>query len=212
VQLTVQNLACRRSGRLIVSGLSFTLTAGEALVVTGHNGAGKSTLLALVAGRLRPEDGAVAAAGIGEASLPERLHWIGHRDALKSALTAEENLAFARDLLGGPALAPRDALEAVGLAHAAPLPVAYLSAGQRRRVGARPPPRGAPPPMAPRRADRGPRRGRAGDAGAADARPPRRRRPRRGGDPPGPRDRGGEDDPDRAGSRPLSPRAGRGLG
>ena len=31
-------------------------------------------------------------------------------------------------------MAPRDALAAVGLAHAAALPVAYLSAGQRRRV------------------------------------------------------------------------------
>lgn len=134
VKLSVQNLACRRSGRLIFSGLSFSLSAGEALVVTGRNGAGKSSLLALLAGRLRPESGTVAAEGIGEATLPESLHWVGHRDALKAALTAEENLAFARDLLGEPDRSPRDALAAVGLAHAAPLPVAYLSAGQRRRV------------------------------------------------------------------------------
>ncbi len=134
VKLSVQNLACRRSGRLIFSGLSFSLSSGEALAVTGRNGAGKSTLLALLAGRLRPDAGAVSAEGLGEAALPERLHWVGHRDALKSALTAEENLAFARDLLGDPALAPREALDAVGLVHAARLPVAYLSAGQRRRV------------------------------------------------------------------------------
>jgi heme exporter protein A len=134
VRLEVKDLACRRSGRLIFSGLSFALTQGEALVVTGRNGAGKSTLLALLAGRLQPETGTVRAEGIGEATLAERLHWVGHRDALKSALTAEENLAFAQHLLGEPALGPRDALEAVGLAHAAPLPVAYLSAGQRRRV------------------------------------------------------------------------------
>ena len=41
---------------------------------------------------------------------------------------------FARDLLGEPGLAPADALERVGLDHAARLPVGYLSAGQRRRV------------------------------------------------------------------------------
>jgi len=134
VRLEVKDLACRRSGRLIFSGLSFALAGGEALVVTGRNGAGKSTLLALLAGRLQPEAGTIRAEGIGEATLAERLHWVGHRDALKSALTAEENLAFAQRLLGEPALAPREALEAVGLAHAAPLPVAYLSAGQRRRV------------------------------------------------------------------------------
>jgi heme exporter protein A len=36
--------------------------------------------------------------------------------------------------LGEPALAPHEALDADGLVHAARLPVAYLSAGQRRRV------------------------------------------------------------------------------
>jgi heme exporter protein A len=134
VRIDVDNLACRRSGRLVFADLSFGLGPGEALLVTGRNGAGKSSLLAILAGEIRPEGGAIRTEGIGERTLPEALHLIGHRDALKSALTAEENLAFARDLLGDPALTPGEALEAVGLAHAAPLPVAYLSAGQRRRV------------------------------------------------------------------------------
>jgi heme exporter protein A len=88
----------------------------------------------MLAGRLRPDAGRIALEDAAERTLPECLHWVGHQDALKSALTAEENLSFARDLLGEPALSARDALEAVGLAHAARLPVAYLSAGQRRRV------------------------------------------------------------------------------
>jgi heme exporter protein A len=134
VRIVVENLACRRSGRLIFERLSFTLTRGEAVIVTGRNGAGKSSLLALLAGCLRVEGGAIRADGIGESTLAECLHLVGHRDGLKSALTAEENLAFARDLLGNPALSPREALDAIGLAHAAMLPVAYLSAGQRRRV------------------------------------------------------------------------------
>jgi len=134
VRIVVKNLACRRSGRLVFADLSFTLAAGEALVVTGRNGAGKSSLLALLAGRLRPDAGSIAADGLGEASLAEHLHAVGHRDALKPALTAAENLGFVRDLFGKPGLSPREALDAVGLAHAAALPVAYLSAGQRRRV------------------------------------------------------------------------------
>jgi heme exporter protein A len=134
VRIAVENLACRRSGRLVFEGLSFSLDEGQALVVTGRNGAGKSSLLAILAGQLRPDAGAVRAEGIGELSLPEALHLVGHRDALKGALTAAENLAFARDLLGDEAATPGEALEAVGLAHAARLPVAYLSAGQRRRV------------------------------------------------------------------------------
>jgi heme exporter protein A len=134
VRIVVENLACRRSGRLVFDALSFTLAGGTALTVTGRNGAGKSSLLALVAGRLRPDAGEVRADGIGESSLAECLHFVGHRDALKSALSAEENLDFARDILGAPAMSAREALEAVGLAHTAGFPVAYLSAGQRRRV------------------------------------------------------------------------------
>lgn len=134
MRLTAQNLAVRRSGRRIFSSLSFALGPGEALMVTGRNGAGKSTLLAVLAGRLKPEAGTLAVADVGEASLAECLHVVGHRDGLKSPLTAEENLVFARDLLGAPAASPRAALEELGLGHALKLPVAYLSAGQRRRV------------------------------------------------------------------------------
>ncbi|WP_336490764.1 heme ABC exporter ATP-binding protein CcmA [Methylobacterium nigriterrae] len=134
MRLTVSDLAVRRSGRRIFAGLSFALGPGEALMVTGRNGAGKSTLLAVLAGRLKPDAGEVRVADVGEASLPECLHVVGHRDGLKGALTAAENLRFARDLLGDPALAPREALREMGLAHALDLPVAYLSAGQRRRV------------------------------------------------------------------------------
>jgi heme exporter protein A len=134
VRLTAQDLAVRRSGRRIFSDLSFALGPGAALMVTGRNGAGKSTLLAVLAGRLKPEAGTVTVSEVGEATLPECLHVVGHRDGLKSPLTAEENLAFARDLLGAPTATPRAALEELGLGHALRLPVAYLSAGQRRRV------------------------------------------------------------------------------
>ncbi len=134
MRLSVNNLACERGGRRIFDGVSFTLLPGEALVITGRNGAGKSTLLELLAGRLTPAGGQILWEGAGERSLPECLHYVGHRDALKSALTARENLDFAREFLGHPALSSAEALEAVGLAHAARLPVAYLSAGQRHRV------------------------------------------------------------------------------
>ncbi|HVL74201.1 MAG TPA: heme ABC exporter ATP-binding protein CcmA [Beijerinckiaceae bacterium] len=134
MRIVVDGLACRRSGRLVFAGVSLTLSDGEALVVTGRNGAGKSSLLAILAGRLAPAAGAVRVEGIGERTLPEALHLVGHRDALKASLTAQENLRFAADLLGEPAADPAAALDAFGLAHAAKLPVAYLSAGQRRRV------------------------------------------------------------------------------
>ncbi len=134
MQLAVDNLACRRAGRRVFEDLSFTLETGEALAVTGRNGAGKSTLIAAVAGLIRRHAGEIRASGIGERTLSEALHLVGHRDGLKGSLTAEENLTFAADLLGSPSLGPADALARVGLPGAAHLPVAYLSAGQRRRV------------------------------------------------------------------------------
>ena len=113
LRLSVNNLACERGERRIFAGVSFTLRAGEALVITGRNGAGKSSLLQILAGRLRPAAGVILLEEAGERTLAECLHYVGHRDALKAALTAEENLAFARDFLGSPAMTPSEALEAV---------------------------------------------------------------------------------------------------
>ncbi len=134
MQLDVDQLACRRGGRSVFAGVNVSLRNGEALSVTGRNGAGKSTLLAALAGLLRPSAGTVALAEAGERSLSECVHHLGHRDGLKFALTAAENLVVAASLLGSPRLDPMDALARVGLPGAASLPVGYLSAGQRRRV------------------------------------------------------------------------------
>lgn len=134
LRLRVENLCCRRGGRLIFEGVSLSLANGEVLALTGRNGAGKSSLIAMLCGRLRPDGGSIHIDGADEAELVELSHLVGHRDGLKTALTARENLAFAQDLLGNPAASPEAALAAVGLAHAAALPVGYLSAGQRRRV------------------------------------------------------------------------------
>jgi heme exporter protein A len=134
LRLDVEDIGCERGGRRVFTGLSFVLREGEALLVTGRNGAGKSSLLGVLAGRIASSGGSIRVTGAGEKTLPESLHTVGHRDALKASMTARENLAFAQDLLGSPEASPEDALETVGLRHAAHLPVAYLSAGQRRRV------------------------------------------------------------------------------
>lgn len=132
--LTAAALACRRGGRAIFDGVGFRLANGEAIALTGRNGAGKSSLIAILSGRLRPEAGSIRLEGLGDMLPAEAAHLVGHRDGLKTALTATENLRFAQDLLGQPGLGPEEALATVGLPHAGPLPVGYLSAGQRRRV------------------------------------------------------------------------------
>jgi heme exporter protein A len=132
--LSVDNLACRRGGRLIFEGVDFRLGNGEAIALTGRNGAGKSSLIAMLCGRLRPEAGSLRIEGADDAPLAELIHLVGHRDGLKTSLSARENLDFAQALLGDAALSAGEALDRVGLAHIADLPVGYLSAGQRRRV------------------------------------------------------------------------------
>ena len=135
MRLSGRDLACLRGGREVFVGLNFSADSGEALVVTGHNGAGKTTLLRLIAGLLEPAQGEIElSGGATDASLPEQAHYLGHRDALKPALTVLENLQFWYAFLGGRDAPAASALDPVGLAGLAGLPAGYLSAGQRRRL------------------------------------------------------------------------------
>jgi len=135
MRLSGQNLRCVRGGREVFSGLDFAVSAGELLAITGANGSGKTSLLRLIAGLLVVSGGSVElAGGETELSLAEQAHYLGHRDALKPALSVAENLSFWRDFLGGEMGDRGRSLAAAGLDHAAHLPAAYLSAGQRRRL------------------------------------------------------------------------------
>jgi heme exporter protein A len=135
MQLKADNLACSRGGRAVFASLNFSLSSGEALVVTGRNGAGKSSLLRVIAGLVHLASGRLELeGGEPEAGIGEQSHYLGHHDAVKPSLTVQENLAFWTRYLGNAGAATEPALEAVGLASLADLPGAYLSAGQRRRL------------------------------------------------------------------------------
>ncbi len=140
IRLEAENLSARRGEDLIFVNVSFTLTAGEALVLTGRNGSGKSTLLRVVAGLLRPETGrAVCFSGTDKEARPagEFSHYLGHRNGMKRELTVAENLAFWKSFLGdigtGRSLDVEEAAAAVDLSGITHLPYGYLSAGQQRR-------------------------------------------------------------------------------
>src|SRR5258705_7397738 len=130
MRLSGRGVRCVRGGREVFSGLDFALSAGEALAVTGSNGSGKTSLLRLIAGVLTAAGGSIdLEGGEAELTLSEQAHYLGHRDALKPALSVMENLTFWRDFLGGEATDPAGSLAAAGLDHAAQLPAVVLSPG-----------------------------------------------------------------------------------
>jgi heme exporter protein A len=135
MRLSRRGVGCVRGGREVLSGLDFEVSAGEALAVTGPNGSGKTSLLRILAGLLAQAGGSIELeGGEDELTLAEQAHYLGHRDAIKPALSVLENLSFWRDFLGGEIGNLEQSLSRVGLDHAALLPAAYLSAGQRRRL------------------------------------------------------------------------------
>jgi heme exporter protein A len=109
-----------------VEGVSFTLAAGQALILRGPNGIGKTTLLRTVAGLQPPVTGRI--------EMPDdAVAYAAHADGLKGALTVAENLAFWAQVFGGGDVT--EAMKAMDLAALADRPAAALSAGQKRRLG-----------------------------------------------------------------------------
>jgi heme exporter protein A len=138
IRLSASALACRRGERLVFTGLDFSLTPGGALLAVGANGSGKSSLLRLLAGLLPPFAGTITWDAESIARDPHahrrRVAYLGHADAVKSALTVGEDIRFWTALEGGRPEAGSAALAAMGLASLVDLSCRHLSAGQKRRL------------------------------------------------------------------------------
>jgi heme exporter protein A len=137
--LCVEKVHVWRGDRHVLKGVSLAVCPGELMHVSGPNGTGKTTLLRVVSGLLRPENGSVAWQGrsiaASAAEYQSVLAYASHEPALKSDLTALENLRFTVGLKRRVTSAElRSSLERTGVAGCADLPARVLSAGQRRRV------------------------------------------------------------------------------
>lgn len=138
MRLVAEGLAASRGERALFAGLGFALDPGSALVLTGPNGSGKSSLLRLIAGFGRPTAGQLIWEGTpltGDLdAYRAQLHYVGHQEALKPALSVTETLRFWSALAERPLADPAPALTALGLQHKADTPCRFLSSGQRRRL------------------------------------------------------------------------------
>ena len=132
-----KGLTCIRSDRIVFAGFDFSVKAGNALVLSGPNGSGKSSLLRLMAGISRPAAGQITWRGRSITEDPEGffsdMHYVGHRDAVKQALSVRENLVF-HSALRSVTSNIDNALDLTGLTALADVPARMLSAGQTRRL------------------------------------------------------------------------------
>ena len=124
--MNVSDLACTRGGVVVLEGVTFTLSAGQVLLLRGPNGIGKTTLLRCLAGLQPVLEGEVIAD-------PEALTYGAHADGLKSTLTVAENLKFWAQVYGIKDINP--ALDAFNLQDLKERAAHNLSAGQKRRLG-----------------------------------------------------------------------------
>ena len=133
-------------GRALVEGVSFTVGAGETLVLLGRSGSGKTTTLKLINRLLEPTAGDVRVAGERAADLPvtrlrRRIGYVIQEIGLFPHFTVGDNVGLVPRLEGWPAprIAARvhELLALVGLdteTFAGRYPH-QLSGGQRQRVG-----------------------------------------------------------------------------
>jgi putative ABC transport system ATP-binding protein len=130
-----------------VDQVSFEVSAGEFVAITGASGSGKSTLLHLIAGLETPTSGTITIAGTSLATMSDgqlsalRLHTIGivfQFFNLLPALTAQENAALPLLLAGRtpPEAASRAAqlLDWVNLRSRCTARPGELSGGEMQRV------------------------------------------------------------------------------
>ncbi len=132
----------------VLKGVSFSISAGEAVVIIGRSGGGKSVLLKHLVALLQPDRGKIQIKGTNLCSLDERALLAVRRNfgmlfqgaALFDSLNVFENVGFVllrekRHTLGEVRRLVAEALEMVELSGIEEKKPSELSGGMRKRVG-----------------------------------------------------------------------------
>lgn len=139
--LNIEKISLKRGNRLLIKDLSFSLKKGESLLVTGPNGVGKTTLIRSIAGFLDPEKGKISYQAEAkttneedEETRREHIHYIGHKNGIRTSLTVLENLEFWKSFFASETDL-KEIIKTYYLESLINIPAGYLSAGQKRRLG-----------------------------------------------------------------------------
>ena len=84
--IVAQNIGYKINENKLFHNISFDIKQGEALHVKGRNGSGKSTLIRIILGITEPVKGTL------ENKSTKEMCYIGHKNALKTYLTLDDNI------------------------------------------------------------------------------------------------------------------------
>ena len=84
--IVAQNIGYKINENKLFHNISFDINHGEALHIKGRNGSGKSTLIRIILGITEPVKGTL------ENKSTKEICYLGHKNALKTYLTLDDNI------------------------------------------------------------------------------------------------------------------------
>ena len=84
--IVAQNIGYKINENKLFHNISFVINQGEALHIKGRNGSGKSTLIRIILGITEPVKGTL------ENKSTKEICYLGHKNALKTYLTLDDNI------------------------------------------------------------------------------------------------------------------------
>lgn len=137
--LHLNNFNAHMNDHELFNNIAVSLPSGSLLHIHGANGSGKSTLLRMIAG-LKHHQGQLYWQDNEQICLQAEndIFYLGHKPAIKMALTVSENLRYLYSLHGGNLENPSAILKAIGLDRQKHTLAQQLSQGQQQRLALAP--------------------------------------------------------------------------